>query len=316
MRADRLIGTPEAPVPQGGAVELFEGEGGVKLRAALWRPEGTPRGSVIVSPGRTEPIEKYFEVVGELLARGFVVLAHDWRGQGLSHRLLPDRRRGHCEDWRSMAADHRRLLDAFADRLPAPRVALAHSMGACLVALALKDERRLDRAVFTSPMFGVRLGPLPVGLARDIARRVCRRGGANLYVPRGVHDPVNAPFDPANILTHDRARFERHRAQLRACPDLALGGVTWGWLDQAFGAMAAALDPAHGASIRIPVLALLAGDERLVVNAASRAFVAHVPDGRLVEIPGARHEIMMEADPIRAVFWQAFDAFLGVRPGD
>jgi lysophospholipase len=311
----RLIDTPQAPLPAGGVAEVFQGEDGVPLRAALWRPDRQARGSIVLSPGRTEPIEKYFEVVGELLARGFVVLAHDWRGQGLSHRLLPDRRRGHAADWTHFVADHRRLVDAFADRLPEPRYALAHSMGACLVALALPDERRLAGAILTSPMFGVALGPLSPKVAGAIARRLCGLGAAGGYVPRGAYDPVTEPFDPRNILTHDRARYERHRAQLVACPDLALGGVTWGWLDQAFGAMAAAAEPSVARSIAIPVLALIAGEERLVVNAATRAFVANLPAGRLVEVEGARHEILMETDALRGAFWQEFDGFVGSAPG-
>ena len=39
------------------------------------------RGTVVLSPGRTEPIEKYYEVIGNFLARGWCVLTHDWRGQ-------------------------------------------------------------------------------------------------------------------------------------------------------------------------------------------------------------------------------------------
>jgi lysophospholipase len=309
----RLIGTPEAPVPPGGAAAWYEGDGGVSLRAAFWRPPGEARGSVVLSPGRTEPIEKYFEVIGEFLARGFAVLAHDWRGQGLSHRMLPDRRRGHAEDWRHFVADHKRLMEAFGPRLPAPVYAVGHSMGACFVALALPDETRMAGAILSSPMFGVALGPLPPRFARTIARGLCGMGWAGAHVPRGAYDPVVAPFDPGNILTHDRARFERHRAQLQACPDLALGGVTWGWLDQAFGAMTAALDPSLARAIRVPVLVLTAAEERLVVNAATAAFAANLPNGRLVEVTGARHEILMETNAVRATFWREFDAFVDER---
>src|SRR6478735_8712131 len=96
-----LVSIPEAPVPDHGTAEWFSGADGATLRAALFRPAlilegGQPRGSVVVSPGRSEPIEKYFEVVQDLLDRGFVVLVHDWRGQGLSHRALPDRLKGHA----------------------------------------------------------------------------------------------------------------------------------------------------------------------------------------------------------------------------
>src|SRR3954454_10989135 len=67
-----------------GRADFFLARSGHRLRAARFAPPSTPRGSVILSTGRSEPIEKYGEVIGELLARGFVVLAHDWAGQGLS----------------------------------------------------------------------------------------------------------------------------------------------------------------------------------------------------------------------------------------
>jgi len=45
-----------------------------------------------------------------------------------------------------------------------------------------------------------------------------------------------------------------------------------------------------------------------VVNIESHAaVVARLPRAERVVLPGAWHEIMMETDPIRALFWQAFD---------
>nr|MBA3812622.1 alpha/beta hydrolase [Caulobacteraceae bacterium] len=51
----------------------------------------------------------------------------------------------------------------------------------------------------------------------------------------------------------------------------------------------------------------LAGADRLVDNAGLRRIVARVPDARLVEIPGAYHEILQETDAIQATFWQELD---------
>src|SRR5258706_21232 len=88
-----LIETPDAKAPPGGEASWFVGAGGAKMRAALFvppGPRGRLRGSIVLSGGRTEPIEKYYEVIGELLGRGFAVLAHDWRGQGLAHRRLAE----------------------------------------------------------------------------------------------------------------------------------------------------------------------------------------------------------------------------------
>ena len=60
------------------------------LRFARFAPPPGRKGTVCVFPGRAEFIEKYFEVVRDLRARGFAVATIDWRGQGLSDRALPN----------------------------------------------------------------------------------------------------------------------------------------------------------------------------------------------------------------------------------
>jgi lysophospholipase len=154
-----LVSIPEAPTPDHGTAEWFSGADGATLRAAFFAPEGKPRGSVVVSPGRSEPIEKYFEVVQDLLDRGFVVLVHDWRGQGLSFRALPDRLKGHAAGFKEFLGDYEALLTAFETRLPKPWIALGHSMGGCLTMLALAaGETRFAAAVLSAPMVGLNTG--------------------------------------------------------------------------------------------------------------------------------------------------------------
>src|SRR5258707_14511737 len=111
-----LVSTPDAPVPPGGEAWWVTGAGGVRLRAALFPPQGRARGSIILSGGRTEPIEKYYETIADFTERGFVVLAHDWRGQGLSARELPDRLKGHARRYNAYLADFPALLAAFEAR--------------------------------------------------------------------------------------------------------------------------------------------------------------------------------------------------------
>ena len=64
---------------------------GVAIRTARW-PALTPRplGTICLFHGRSEFIEKYFEIVRDLRARGFAVATFDWRGQGGSDRLIED----------------------------------------------------------------------------------------------------------------------------------------------------------------------------------------------------------------------------------
>jgi lysophospholipase len=304
MEAAPLVSIPQSPVPGNGTAEWFTGAGEARLRAAVFQPDGTPRGSVVINTGRTESIEKYFEVVGELLGRGFAVLIHDWRGQGLSQRLLPDRLNGHAEGFDDFLADFRTLLDRFDARLPRPWLLLGHSMGGCLSMLALTaGEQRFAGCVLTSPMFGVRIGPLPQPIAPGIAWILARCGFSRVRLPGGKDDPFWKDF-ARTVFTHDRRRFERYSAVLAECPDLALGRNTWGWLDSAF----AAIGKVQGeAAASIPIVILSAGEDQVVDNAAHKRLRERLPDARVIDVPGSHHEIMIETDPIRARFWSAFD---------
>ena len=300
-----LVATPDAPIPDGGAAEWFSGAGGARLRAALFPARGDARGSVVLSPGRTEPIEKYFETVGDLTARGFVVLVHDWRGQGLSTRMLPDRLLGHARGYKEFLTDYAALLAAFEARLPRPWIAVGHSMGGCLTLLAMASGKsRFSAAVLSAPMLGLQTGAIPAPVARALARLNCAFGrGGRAARPEGAEW---APFE-ANVLTHDRARYARNMAQVEACPDLALGAVTWGWLDFAFSAVALLQSGPGVPAIAAPVRVIAAGEERLVDNGGLRRVAARAPKGRYSEIAGAFHEILQETDDIRAVFWREFD---------
>lgn len=292
------------PAPVGGTAEWLTGEGGVRLRAALF-PVAHALGSVVLSPGRTETIEKYYEAVDELRGRGFCVLVHDWRGQGLSQRLLPDPRRGHARGWKPFVADYGRLLDAFEARLPKPWIAIGHSMGGALTALALTEgETRFSATILTSPMLGLQLGGRPLKLLGLVAAGLVRLGRAAAYV-RPAGEAKAAAFD-SNLLTHDRARWDRAEALLAAQPELGLGEVTWGWLDFALSAGARLATNPAVERLAIPVSVIVAGEEALVDNAAARAFAARLPHGHLVEARGARHEILMETDALRAPFWAEF----------
>ena len=290
--APPLIATPAAPVPPGAEPEWFEGARGAKLRAALFPAPGRPRGSVVLSGGRTEPIEKYFEVIEELRRRGFTVLAHDWRGQGLSERLLPDRLRGHAAGYRDFLADYQALLAAFEGRLPKPWIAVGHSMGGCLTALVLAHgETRFAGAVLSAPMLGLLTGSTPRPLAKALARCLRGVGGGALMTPGRQVSPIAVPFEE-NILTHDRRRYDRNQSQLAACPDLMLGGPTWGWLDFAFAAIAELQGGRGVTRIAIPVTIVAAGDDRLVDMEAERRVAARIPKGRFVAVSGALAESM------------------------
>jgi alpha-beta hydrolase superfamily lysophospholipase len=66
----QLTSIPANPVPEGATVGTVKTSDGVVLRFARWEPPPGRKGTLCVLPGRTEFIEKYFEVVRNARARG------------------------------------------------------------------------------------------------------------------------------------------------------------------------------------------------------------------------------------------------------
>lgn len=286
---------------------------GVRLRAAFW-PGRRLAGTVLILQGRTEYIEKYYETIGELRARGFAAAAFDWRGQGLSDRALPDRHKGHVQDFAEYHRDMDGFLDGFVARtaeLPKPYILLAHSMGAHIALRYLHDRPGpFSRAVLCSPMASISTAPLPHFAARAIAWAGVKAGLGETYVPRGHgYDGKRSPFR-GNALTHDKTRFSREAERLRENPGLALGSPTLGWLDAAFRSMKMVEQEAFCAAIKTPVLLVYGGEETVSSPLHQARLGGMLGAGRTVCISGARHEILQETDALRTQFWAAFDGFV------
>lgn len=288
----------------------------MRLRTVRWiLPDAETRGTVVLVQGRSEFIEKYYEVIAELLQRGLSVVTFDWRGQGLSARIVDDPLKSHIADFSEYDAD----MEAVMSRIvrvhgTRPYHALAHSMGGNVLLRYLRDfPHEFERAVMTAPMLAVRTGPFPEWTARVMAI-VCRFTGAReAYVFGGTsQDPFNQPFEGNNI-TKDRRRYERMKSFLKVAPQLALGAPTFGWLEAAFRSMNLVASEEFAAGIETPMLLVGAAQDQLVVPGADFNLVRRVKRGMYVLL-NAEHEILMERDEIRRTFWACFDPFLGVAP--
>ena len=58
----------------------------------------------------------------------------------------------------------------------------------------------------------------------------------------------------------------------------------------------------------MPVAIVQPGEDDRVWKQTNRWASKRLGRGRYVEVPGAKHEVLMETDPMRAVFLEEFDA--------
>ena len=158
----KLVSIPANPVPEGAVMGVLKTPDGKFIRFARWPPPSERKGTVCVFHGRIEFIEKYFEVVRDLNARGFAVATLDWRGQGLSDRMLGERRKGHVANFAEYDTDLEAFMrDVVLPDCPPPLFGLANSMGAAvLIRAAARGHRWFERLVLCAPM--IRLTNIPM----------------------------------------------------------------------------------------------------------------------------------------------------------
>lgn len=319
----KLTDIPENPCPEGADAFWFEGGDGDRLRGAIWPATAdTPRGTILLFGGRTEFIEKYFEVIGLLRERGFAVATMDWRGQGLSARLTENRLKGHIEHFSQFDNDMAAFLKLVGARdLPQPYVGLAHSMGGNIVlrwleladsdAALAADLPRMSGAVFSAPMVDLALKPAAMTGMRIMGFTGIALGLGDRYLPGGGDDKATGTdaFED-NIVTSDEKRHDRQDAIIAADPDLALSSVTLGWAGAAAESMDLVKSDVFVERLKTPTLFAGAQKDVLVKARQIEAYAKQVAGARYIKCEGCKHEIMMERDDLQAPFWAAFDAFV------
>ena len=298
--AGDVVIIPGNPPPSDAEIIWCTGEDGIRLRM-LFAPRPGARALAIVCPGRTESIEKYFEVMRDLQARNFALLCLDWPGQGLSDRPLKNPIRGHVTTFETYVDALVRGVAVVADRAPQKLVVVAHSMGGAISLEALRTGRlTAELAAFSAPMWGIPATPF----LQNFARMANKLGLATFPArPEAREEKFEG-----NPFTHDLARWGLYRRLVTAEPRLALGEPTIGWVVASLDVCAGFLSP--GALDKVagmPMLVATASEEAIVDTAAAARVLPGLKGARHVVIEGASHEIFMETDERRAVWLKAFD---------
>ena len=306
-----LFDTPANPAPPGAMVAHIACIDGLRIRTVRWAGPVEARGTILIGNGRGEFVEKYFEVIGQLLARGFHVVAFDWRGQGLSVRELPNQRKGHIDDFslyeRDLTAIEAQIL---VSNCPKPWFGLGHSMGgAILLGQALAGRSMCERLVLSAPMLGLAGLKYPGG-ARWLVAALDLIGLGGAFIPGGGATAyMTKPF-PGNVLTSDPQRYGRMASVAAGAPQLAIGSPTVGWLNAAFRFMSHFQAPDYAGHPPVPCLIVAAGEDQAVDSLLAERVGARLKACHTLTIPQARHEILIERDVFREQFWAAFDAFV------
>lgn len=278
----------------------------------MWETPGAVAHAIFLT-GRTEFIEKAAIPAAELQARGYSVMSLDWRGQGLSDRQASPPAKGHVDDFAEFQRDLDALLADPAADLPGPRLLMAHSMGGNIATAALARSEvagTLKAAVLSAPMLDIALSTpmrLVAGATTAIARLI---GRLDRWPPFGDVATTYVLTDPdENVLTHDQAVWDWMVQVARDHPELTLAMPSLAWFAAA-NAEIKRLRRLQGPTT--PTLCLLGNQEAVVSQDAIRDWTGRT-DVELLTIEGGRHELLIEAEPMRAKAWAGIDSFLSAQ---
>ncbi|WP_411816422.1 alpha/beta hydrolase [Hyphococcus sp. DH-69] len=301
-----FISIPENPVPVNAEPFEFDAPGGARIRAGFF-PVENARGTVVLMTGWSEFIEKYFETIKDLHHRGFNVAMMDWRGQGLS-----DRNQVRETNWIGYFRTLTKDLEFFTDtqvkpRFPGPYILMTHSMGGMpALRLLASGYDGFERAVLCAPM--TRLFPGVQNSITNIAARIASKlGYARKPVPR---DKDYADMFEGNIYTSDETRHTMFRNLRMAEPKAASESPTFGWVKDAMKSSAEIHADTALKDIEIPVLIITAEREQQIDGSDHFEIAQKTDQISVTKVPDALHEILMERDELRALYWKAFDEFV------
>ncbi len=212
----------------------LEGEGGLKLRYAVYGPPpGTPVKKVInFALGNDESFVKYGELLFNfraLRAEGYAFALMDHRGVGFSERELHDEPQKHTlGDFEDMVSDQHAFTEVLRRELGAevPYAFVGTSLGGGVATRYMQEHPgRYQQAALLAPMLDINT-KLPDRVESAVAN-LTGWLAPNQYVPgQGAYRPK--PFE-GNSLTDCAERFEVPNLLAERYPQIRVGGVTWGF---------------------------------------------------------------------------------------
>ena len=294
--------------PQAANTNYKETTDGIRVRTSFWAAND-PVGTVFVFPGRADYIEKYGGLANFCLSNNLNVIAIDWRGQGLSERLLDDKNIGHIEDFKNYQNDVEVIIKEAKDAsLVKPWIIFAHSMGGLIGLRTLHDNPVFKKVVFTSPMWGIQMPPILKSGASIIMSLISLIGKMDTYAPTTSPETriLNEEYE-FNKLTSDIRNFKLLRQQLIQHPDLQIGGPSSAWVSAALDEIEFQIGKEPPIT---PALCFLGEKEEIIDNLAVREFCKNWDSCDLISIPDAKHDLLMEKKMILHSLFEKLEKFI------
>ncbi|KAI8814504.1 Alpha/Beta hydrolase protein [Cladochytrium replicatum] len=274
--------------------------------------------TIILVPGRGEPVIKYRETIYDLFRNGFNVLSMDHKGQGFSRpRPCPETPALLAiHDFNEYVDDLSAIIEVYKKKFswnsfwPAAlrkTFIFGHSMGGAISALWLiKNPGKVDAAVLSAPMLQLAFDAPTIASLGELAKTgLCAATPGTATVPS--LDINDANFARASTASRLRWTLQK-KLEWGKYPQNVLAGSAASWLYQAVVGGEYARANANKATD--PILVLSGKNDTTVVPVGSNSFCEgkipgsnatfpKAPNCKLIEYADSKHEVYNERDFIR-----------------
>ncbi len=258
--------------------------------------QANPRGTIVISPGRTESILGFSEMLYDLAQKGFSLAIIDHRGQGFSDRIVTSSDVGTVGRFADYDKDFAKFVTLTTQR-PGPYFLMADSMGSAIALNYLREHpKTFAKALIAVPMLKIKTAPLPYMVASFVANTLWFFGRGETYIPSTGPFDLNRKFSE-NDFTDSEMRFDLDVRLTAMHPQIAVGGASPNWVIEAMRAGARVRKAAQ--DISTPMILLQAGNDSYVDNAAEEKFCQTAPVCKLVKFSSAKHWIYYSKDNVR-----------------
>lgn len=302
----------------------------VKIRYGLSRTRHAYDGVMVILGGLGDFGEQYFELAHECIAQNLKPIIVDMPGQGGSSRYLPDKpMRRHSDGFDKILTQLHTVFDEIVystaidendNHKRLPIFLIAHSMGGHIALRYLAEQNKSSRgqnifaaSIIVAPMVGIRTVELfPSIIASALVKLFSFFPTSYVIGGCDWFDGYRERPGFKGIFTSDPERYELQRLYYTGekTSYLATGSPTNKWLADAVVSCKILQSRDYLKKIEIPVLVALAGEDKLVNNTSARKAISSIKNIETMEIEGAQHEIIMEADKFRGPFIDRVFTFL------
>ena len=284
-----------------------------KIRLAYWKQDKSNKeiiGTVLLQQGHNEFIEKYYECIQDLLDRHFNVVCFDWRGQGMSDRMIESANKQYIEDFSIHSEDLSYIVkDIINKEFPGPLIGIGHSMGGHLLLLSQQHNQENFKAIILSaPMLGFKYEKILFFLS-NIMKFFLKKDEYFLFSKPNMGKET--PFEK-NDLTSDLARYKRTQKLVRKKPSIRLWGITNAWVNATKNSLINMRNKNWYKHIKTPICIVNPLCDRVVNPEKTKEMARNLQNCKIYNIENCEHEILMEKDTLRSEFWKIFDDFIKI----